>query len=257
MMNLLFGILMTYNIPENKQERTWIMKIRIRLLTLILCVCMLISTSASASFKFSDDRFQGVFTTENLDQIIEEYELYDGWYWTSPPFVTQTFHGVADMPGWTDTAVNVYHRESYVKGQFGCRWLANKITKAKPYGTFGECYGFASFIGYLLSGEYNPHHKWNYYYDFEKSGGLKVGDILRTEFTVRGKKYTHSAVVYSVTDDEVLFIQVSGSTYNRISIGTGYMDGYHDTPSTMEELKEIHGKKICRSPLNDLAVSGE
>ena len=126
------------------------MKIRIRLLVLIIYVSMLICTSASATFQFSDERFQGVFTTENLDRIIEEYELYDGWYWTSPAFVTQTFHGVADMPGWTDTAVNVYHRGSYVRGQFGCRWLANKIIDTKSYGTFGECFGFASFIGYLL-----------------------------------------------------------------------------------------------------------
>ena len=227
------------------------MKNRIRLFVLALCVCVFASISASADFQFSDERFQGEFTTENLDKIIEEYELYDGWYWTSPAFVTQTFHGVADMPGWTDTAVNQYHRGSYIKGQYGCRWLANRITKEQPYGTYGECYGFASFIGYLLSGEYNPHHKWNYYYDFEKSGGLKVGDILRAEFTVRGKKYSHSAIVYSVTDDEILFLQVSGSTYNRISVGAGFMDGYHETPSTMEELTAIYGKKICRAPLND------
>lgn len=235
------------NSPKGMHE----MKTHLRLFALILCICLSVSSMAFASFEFSDDRFQGVFTTGNIDKIIEEYELFDGWYWTVPKLVTQTFHGMKDMPGWTDTAVNKNHRSAYIKGQYGCRWLANRITNPSAYGTYGECFGFASFIGYLLSGEYNPHHKWNYYYTLEKSGGLKVGDILRCEFTAKGKTYKHSAVVYSVTGDEILFIQVSGSNYNRISIGTGYMDGYHDNPTTIGELKKISNYKVCRSPLND------
>ena len=49
-----------------------------------LSLCFLLSISAaSAEFTFSDDRFRGRFTTENLDAIIDEYELFDGWYWTT------------------------------------------------------------------------------------------------------------------------------------------------------------------------------
>lgn len=223
----------------------------IRVFSLIVCLSLVISSVAVADFEFSDDRFQGDFTTENLDRIIDEYELFDGWYWTTPPWVEQTFHGMEESPGWTDTAVNKFKKNAYVKGIFGCRWLANRVTRPNAYGTFGECFGFASFIGYLLSGEYNPHHKWNIYYSFEKAGGLKVGDILRVDIKARGKSYTHSAVVYSVEDDEILFLQVSGSNYNKISVGAGYMDGYHDNPTTKEELSHFFSYKVCRSPLND------
>ena len=230
------------------------MKIRARLFLLILAVLVLCSSVSFAGFDFSDERFQGVFTTENLDRIIEEYELYDDWYWTTPPYVRQTFHGLQDSPGWTDTAVNRYHRKSYVRGLYGCRWMSNQAfaENSDKYGQ-GECFGFAQFIGYLLSGEYNPHHNWDYYYNLDASGGLRVGDILRTEFEAGGKKYNHSAVVYSVSDEEILFMQVSGSTYNRIRIGSGFQDGYHNDPDTLEEIAKIPNIKICRSRLNRTA----
>ena len=51
-----------------------------RCLALLLVLSVLWVSSASASFDFSDDRFRGAFTTENLDAICEEYELMDGWY---------------------------------------------------------------------------------------------------------------------------------------------------------------------------------
>ena len=216
----------------------------------ILCTFLLFSSVASASFKFSDDRFQGIFTTENINKIIEEYELFDGWYWTTRARVPQTFHGMENMPGWTDTAVNICHHTAYVHGQYGCRWMANQVTREKAYGTYGECFGFASFVGYLLSGEYNPHHKWEYYYSVKDAGGLKVGDILRVDFYKNNKHYHHSAVVYSVNEKEILFLQVSGSRYNRISVGTGYMDGYHNDPRTIEEFEKMRNLKICRSKIN-------
>lgn len=215
---------------------------------------MLISVSASASsgsFEFTDERFQGLFTTENLDKIIEEYELFDGWYWTTPAGIIQTFHGTEDAPGWTDTAVVKMGRRDYTRGYYGCRWLANKIFVLTPgVGGWGECFGFAQFIGYLLSGDYNLYKDWNSYYGLEKSGGLRVGDVIRTEFEAKGKTYGHSAVVYSVSDDEIQFLQVSGSMYNSIYVGEGFLDGYHAAPATLEELARIPNLKICRSPLN-------
>ena len=30
------------------------------------------------------------------------------------------------------------------------------------------------------------------------------------------------------------------------------MDGYHDNPTTIGELKKISNYKVCRSPLNDM-----
>ena len=178
---------------------------------LLLASVFLCVSPAFAAFDFEDTRFQGVFTTENLDRIIKEYELNDGWYWTTRPYVTQTFQGVEDAPGWTDTAVNVYKRPYYKAGVYGCRWGCN-------------------------------------------AGGVRVGDIVRTEFTavVKGKekKYYHSAVVYSVSEDEILFLQISGSLYNKIILGEGFADGYHEYLTTLEGLAKLPNIRICRSPLN-------
>ena len=46
-----------------------------RLITLLLLCVMLFISGASADFSFSDDRFRDSLTTENLDAIIDEYEL--------------------------------------------------------------------------------------------------------------------------------------------------------------------------------------
>lgn len=221
---------------------------------LLLASVFLCVSPAFAAFDFEDTRFQGIFTTENLDRIIKEYELNDGWFWTTRPYVTQTFHGVEDAPGWTDTAVNVYKRPYYKEGVYGCRWGCNAVLPENLSLGRGECFGFASFIGFLLSGEVNPHGRWVRYYSLSAAGGVRVGDIVRTEFTavVKGKekKYYHSAVVYSVSEDEILFLQISGSLYNKIILGEGFADGYHEYLTTLEGLAKLPNIRICRSPLN-------
>jgi hypothetical protein len=58
---------------------------------------------AEAAFSFRDTRFQNNYTTENLDKIIEEYELFDGWYWTTQAEIPQDFHGKPECPGWNTT----------------------------------------------------------------------------------------------------------------------------------------------------------
>ena len=218
---------------------------------LILCTFFFPPSFASAGLDFADERFQGDFSTENLNRIIEEYELYDGWYWTTRPYTVQTYHGVENAPGWTDTAVNVYGRTFYKKGMFGCRWDSNIVMPEYPGMGRGECFGFASFVGYLLSGEYNPHGHWTRYYSLKASGGVRVGDIVRTDFTANDIRYQHSAIVYSVSDaDEVLFLQLSGSLYNQIILHKGFSDGYHPELKTLEDLNKLPNIRICRSPLN-------
>ena len=77
--------------------------------------------AAYADFSFSDTRFQNNFTTENLDAIIDEYELFDGWYWTTHAEIRQDFHGHPESPGWTAT-VEQLNKTNYLKGWYGCRW---------------------------------------------------------------------------------------------------------------------------------------
>ena len=221
-----------------------------RLFCLVLCAALLFPPCASALFEFSDERFQGEFTTENLDRIIQEYELFDGWYWTTPAKIPQTFHGLENSPGWTDTGTRA-GRKDYLPGLYGCRWLRDEVSDLVPNNGYGECFGFAMFIGYLLSGEKNPYTGWHKYYGLKRSGGLRVGDILRSDYDFYGKKCGHSAVVYSVTEDEILFLQVSGSSYNMIRVGTGFSDVNFGYPTTLEQLMKIPGTKVCRAPQND------
>lgn len=215
------------------------------MLAAFFCILLFSITGHSESI-FNDTRFQYMFTTENLNNIIDEYELFDGWYWTTPADVTQDFHGHPDSPGWTSTAEK-YNRKMIVKGWYGCRWPLDHVRSAAPdKGGYAECFAFAQFIGYLLSGEINPQHNWTFYYSVESAGGLKVGDIVRVEYLKNRKQIQHSAIVYSVNGEEILFIQVSGGQCNRISVGRGFTDGVVENVTTEAELSEIPGLKISR-----------
>ena len=77
---------------------------------LVMFLALPFASTALAAYNFTDDRFAGIFTTENLNAIIEEYELYDGWYWSTLANTAQTYHGIPECPGWTDTAVNRHNR---------------------------------------------------------------------------------------------------------------------------------------------------
>ena len=220
----------------------------IRSLTAVaLSLCMLLVLSCAFSeFLFSDDRFCDKLTTDNLDAIIEEYELYDGWYWTTEAGIPQTFHGHPESPGWT-SSVESAHRKAYLKGWYGCRWPIDRVMRTRPeQGGFAECFGFANFIGYLLSGELNPQHNWDFYYSTEKSGPLQVGDIVHVYYKKNGHIVQHSAVVYAINGEEILFLQVSGGNYNRISIGRGFTDGNVIDAKSIEEISSIPGLKISR-----------
>ena len=223
------------------------MRQRQRLTVLILLFCFMLPFSGACSdFSFSDNRFQGILTTENLDAIIDEYELFDGWYWTTVADVPQDFHGHSESPGWT-TSVESAGGKAYLKGWYGCRWPIDHVRKAAPdEGGFAECFAFAQFIGYLLSGDINPQHHWTYYYSVNESGPLRVGDIVRVEYIRNGHEYHHSAVVYAVNGEEILFLQVSGGNYNKISIGRGFSDGCVDNAKTIEEISSLPGLKISR-----------
>lgn len=218
-----------------------------KILSFLIMIFLLAPCCAGlADFTFSDDRFRGRFTTENLDAIIEEYELFDGWYWTTPANVSQTFHGHPECPGWTST-VEKHERKDFRKGWYGCRWPIDHVREVAPdQGGYAECFAFAQFIGYLLSGEINPQGNWDFYYSTKASGGLRVGDIVRVEYRKNGKQLQHSAVVYAINGEEILFLQVSGGSFNRISVGTGFSDGNVENATSLEEISVIPGLKISR-----------
>lgn len=218
-----------------------------------LCVIALLPCSmASAEGTFCDTRFQGNYTTDNLDAIIQEYELNDGWYWSTQLNVIQTYHGQEGKKGWTQTSKERFDPFIYSWGWFGCRWNVDVVSPGaqNKYG-YGECFGFCQFLGYLLSGDRNPHGHWIPYRSVREANGLRVGDIIRIEYSDGKTFHQHSAMVYSLEGDNALFLQVSGANYNRLSIRKGFMGAGLQGTTSISEISFCPGIKILRSPEND------
>ena len=199
---------------------------------------------------FEDTRFQGQYTTENLDAIIEEYELYDGWYWSTQRNVMQTYHGQEGKKAWTQTAQELRDPFIYSWGWFGCRWNWDKIDGIPNEYGWGECYGFAQFLGYLLSGERNPHGHWFLYESVLEAKGLKVGDIVRVEYTDEEGAHRHSAMVYSVDGDTVLYLQAAGGSYNRLYTRRGFTGAGLAGTTSLNDISHAPGLMILRAEEN-------
>ena len=84
----------------------------------------------------------------------------------------------------------------------------------------------------------------------EAASGLRVGDIVRVEYRANKMSFQHSAVVYAVNGEEILFLQISSLNYNLISVGKGFSDGNHLNETSPEIIAQIPSLKICRSPLS-------
>ena len=224
-----------------------------KLLFLFLaCVFTLTLCSAGASEEpFRDKRFRGRYTTANIQAILDAYDLRDGWYWVSQARTPQTFRGEADTPGWTETTKTVMGGAFQpTPGWYGCRWNLDEINPNAPNADgWGECFGFAQFIGYLLSGDRNPHGHWVAYTSIYDAGGLRPGDIVRVCYDGENGARQHSAVVYEVLDDQAVFIQVCGANYNMLSIRHGFFGAGLDTMN-LYTISRAPGLRIYRSPEN-------
>ena len=222
-------------------------------LCLLLAGLMPASFAQAAQGTFTDTRFRGDYSTENLDAIIEEYELYDHWYWTTLPGVYQDFHGHEEKKGWTYTGWSLSDPYIYAWGWYGCRWNWDVIDQGDPnLDGWGECFGFCQFLGYLLSGERNPHRYWPVFHSVRQAGGLKPGDILRADYTDERGVHQHSAMVYSVDEEtgEVLFLQASGASGNRLYIRRGFTGAGMGGTTDLVDLINCPGLLIMRAEEN-------
>ena len=203
---------------------------------------------------FTDTRFQGVYTQENLDAILEEYELYDQWFWCTQAQVPQTFHGQEGKMGWTESSEAYFDPYDYTLGWYGCRWNWDAVEATDPNGFgWGECFGFCQFLGYLLSGERNPHGNWPAFDSIQDAQGLRPGDILRIEYTdERGVLHQHSAMVYSVDEESetVLFLQVAGTLYNLLNIRCGFTGAGLYGSTSLAEIARMPGLRVMRAEEN-------
>ncbi|MBR3018194.1 MAG: hypothetical protein IKH57_14160 [Clostridia bacterium] len=203
-------------------------------------------------FRFVDTRFRGEYTKENLDAILEAYELNDGWYWVTKPDVTQNYHAHENKKGWTQSSKEQAEAKGqdyfYNRGWFGCRWECNEVKSGMPnaYG-WGECFGFCQFLGYLLSGEVNPHGKWQQFNTVWEADGLRVGDIIRVEYTDEKGFHQHSAMVYSVTKERVRFIQCSGVYHNQLFINWGFRGANLGNTTLISDVRKFPGLRIHRA----------
>ncbi len=227
--------------------------ILILFVSLPLAVWTPASSALAAEGTFTDTRFQGDYSTENLDAIIEEYELYDEWYWTTQAGVYQDFHGQEDKKGWTQSSMERFDSFVYADGWYGCRWNWDTVDRAAPnLDGWGECFGFCQFLGYLLSGERNPHRNWPAFYSVPQAGGLKPGDIVRMEYIDEHGFHQHSAMVYSVEEENgtVTFLQVSGTNYNCLYTRRGFTGGGLWGTTDLTDLIECTSLRILRAEEN-------
>lgn len=212
-----------------------------------------VSRAHAVEGTFTDTRFRGDYSTENLDAIIEEYQLFDGWYWSTLPGVYQDYHGQEGKKGWTQSSKETLDPFVYSWGWYGCRWNWDVVEQADPnlYG-WGECFGFCQFLGYLLSGERNPHRYWPTFQSIRQAGGLKPGDIVRVEYTDEKGRHEHSAMVYSVDEENqtALYLQVSGSNYNRLYIRRGFSGAGLSGSDDLVDLINCPGLRILRAEEN-------
>ena len=131
------------------------MKKRFLFLFLALAVCFSSLTPMNAlasTGTFTDERFQGEYTTENLHAILEAYDLNDGWYWVTQAGVDQDYHGHPDTPGWTQTTEKMLGQSFYYSpGWYGCRWNLDQVYAPIPNSDgWGECFGFVGCAAVLL-----------------------------------------------------------------------------------------------------------
>ncbi len=165
----------------------------------------------------------------------------------------QDFHGHEGKKGWTQTSKERFDPFVYSWGWFGCRWNWDALDDSMPntYG-WGECFGFCQFLGYLLSGERNPHGRWVPFLSVKQAKGLKPGDILRVEYTDETGLHQHSAMVYSVDEEKgkVLFLQVSGSNYNRIYTRRGFTGAGLAGTALLSDIALCPGLRILRAEQN-------
>jgi len=151
----------------------------------------------------------GVFSTGNLQKILDAYSIKTGYYWgynTKENGAEYSYVANTEVPITYTWSVNSdKHGYSPNSDYYGYKyWIGNQ--------SFEECWGLAYFLGAKLSGV--EPTEWNVFYSIDAvnaTGGVRVGDIIR------GRR--HSAIVYKVNNDgSFSVVQCGGSYCNVIDV---------------------------------------
>lgn len=177
----------------------------------------------------------GSITTAMIDNICSQYGYISGkTYWVYNESKDKKNHPKLPYDWYVGSTDSSYK-------------TANQIGSGKTLSYmvgngYNECAGFASFIGLKLTGV-NPKSGgvdsasgagtgWKIYTQaqIKSSGGLKVGDIIRTT--------KHSAVVYKVNSDGKFTVaQCFGGSANLITINVGF----NTSSSTATDFNKLSG----------------
>ena len=184
---------------------------------LVLCMLLagLLTTGALA----------GSISTSAIQDVCNRYGFKSGAYWT------YDYNGVDKTKSALDAAATSGYRASgvpYGSGTYRSAYYSGSDTHYGEYIFQGgrQCFGFANFIGYQITGSV-PTSSWTRYNsvaEVEQAGGLQVGDVIRAG--------GHSAMVYKVSGSTIYTVECWGGSKNKISVG-GYFNGSAKT------LKEI------------------
>lgn len=167
-------------------------------LLVLVCVCtsMVLPVQAKAA---SD--YYGTYTTENLQSICDAYNFKNGYYWS----YNTTVSGAS-----TKYTASTHKAKTSTSDKYGKPGETNY--KGYSFDGGSECWGFAGFLGYKLSGIKTPNTKWKKYTSETALGDIRVGDIIRHS--------SHSAVVLTVSDNgKFCVIDANGGSNNEIKYG--------------------------------------
>ena len=156
-------------------------------------------------------------TTGAIQDVCNRYGFKSGAYWTydySNVEKTKSALDAAATSGYCASSV------PYGSGKYRSQYYSGSDTHYGEYIFQGgrQCFGFANFIGYQLTGSV-PTSGWKKYSsvaEVESVGGLQVGDVIRAG--------GHSAMVLTVSGSTVTTVECWGGNKNKIAIG-GYFNG--------------------------------
>lgn len=171
----------------------------------------------------------GVYTTENIKAICEDYDFEEGMYWSYDSRVSgasTTYKATTHKANTSTSTKKGKPGEQYYEGyEFAGSW---------------ECRGFALYLGYLLSGNRSPLEEWDrygHYYKYgfdakplDAAGDPIVGDIIIST--------SHTAMVYSTYVDSnndliIKVVECHGSLNNGFGIDC-YFNGQYKTLKAIE-----------------------
>lgn len=164
---------------------------RVKVFIMILCVTCVFSALCCLPSAYASS-----ITTEMIDEFNMAHNIQNGYYWTDST---------------NNSTKYIAHPNAARDGK---EWFGYDY----PIGQFGQCLGYAMYVGKELTGV-NPWEKWDLIDSqakFDAAGGkLKVGDIIRAG--------GHAAIVRSVDSSGLAkFDQCCGGEQWLLRIDTGF-----------------------------------